>query len=157
MDLGTAHVAAACGALVLGAVVLRLSKGTAWHVRLGRLYVVVMLVVTVPALLVYDTTGAPGPFHVLAVVSLVTVGLGWLSAPRRLRGRSGSVPHASWMLWSYIGLATAGVGQLLNSVWPERSPWPVLLLVAAVTAVGLVLVPRAVRRAERRRVAAPAG
>ena len=152
MDLGTAHVAAACVALVLGAVLLRLGKGSSAHVRLGRVYVVVMLVVTVPALLVYDETGRPGPFHVLAVVSLVTVGLGWSFAPRRRLGaRAGTAPHGSFMLWSYIGLATAGVGQLLTALWPELSPWPVLLLVTLVTAVGFVLVPRAVRRAEQRR------
>ncbi len=38
-----------------------------------------MLAVAVPVLFVYDITGGPGPFHALAVVSLLTTALGWLS------------------------------------------------------------------------------
>jgi hypothetical protein len=46
------------------------------------------------------------------------------------------------MSWSFLGLLTAGLAQGANAAWPARSPWPVLLVVAVLTLLGLVLVPR---------------
>src|SRR5687767_12761310 len=83
MDPALVHVIAAVVSLLLGAAVMLRAKGTRSHVVLGRLFLVGMLLVSLPALLVYDITGGPGVFHVLALVSLVTLALGWLSAPSR--------------------------------------------------------------------------
>lgn len=55
------HVIAAAVSLRLGAAVLLRAKGTGSHVVMGRLYVVGMLLVSLPALLVYDITGALAP------------------------------------------------------------------------------------------------
>lgn len=147
MGLGTAHVVAASIALVVGLAVLARRKGDSWHVRLGRLYVAAMLAVAVPVLFVYDITGRPGPFHVLAVLSLLTTALGWLSVRRRGRSHPGVVPHATFMSWSWIGVLTAGVAQLANHEWPGESPWPVLVVVGVATLAGAVAVPRFVSRA----------
>lgn len=144
MDLGTAHVAAASIAIALGAVVLTRSKGDSVHVLLGRLYLISMLVVLLPVLFLYDESGRPGPFHALAVVSLVTTALGWRAGRERRRAAVGR--HAAFMAWSWIGVVTAGLAQLANVAWPEHSPWPVLAVVAAATAVGAVAVPRSVSR-----------
>ena len=142
MDLGGLHIAAACAALVVGPVVLVGPKGGTLHVALGRVFVALMLLANVPVLFLYEATGRPGPFHVLAVVSLATTGLGWLSRPRspRSRGRLGA--HAAAMTWSWIGVATAGLAQLANRQWPEQAPWPVVTVVGVASAVGLALVPR---------------
>lgn len=145
MDLGTAHVAAASVAIALGAVVLTRSKGDSVHVLLGRVYLAAMVVVLVPVLFLYDESGRPGPFHALAVVSLVTTGLGWSAGRERARSAVGR--HAALMTWSWIGVVTAGLAQLANGIWPEHSPWPVLAVVAAATAIGAVAVPRSVSRA----------
>ncbi len=152
MDLGTAHVVAASAALARGLVVLVRRKGDAWHVRLGRLYMATMLAVAAPVLFVYEDTGRPGPFHALAVVSIVTTGLGWLSLQgrRRVRGGRAVQAHASFMTWSWIGVVTAGLAQFANREWPEQSPWPVLIVVALATATGAVCVPRFVTRELRR-------
>lgn len=147
MDLGTAHVVAASVALTLGLVVLVRRKGDSWHVRLGRLYVVVILAVAVPVLFVYNITGRPGPFHVLAVVSLVTTALGWLSVRRGGRSRRGVAAHATFMAWSWVGVLTAGLAQAADHQWPEESPWPVLAVVGLATLTGAVAVPRLVSRA----------
>lgn len=147
MDLGTAHVVAASVALALGLIVLARRKGDIWHVRLGRLYVATMLVVALPVLFVYDITGRPGPFHVLAVVSLFTTALGWLHVRRRGHTGLGVVAHATFMAWSWIGVLTAGLAQLANHEWPELSPWPVLAVVAVATLTGAVAVPRFVAQA----------
>lgn len=149
MDLGTAHVAAAAAALVLGLAVLARRKGDRWHVGLGRVYVVAMLAVSVPVLFVYEMTGGPGPFHVLAVVSLLTTGLGWAAVRRRGPARSRVVAHGTLMVWSWIGVVTAGLAQLANHAWPQASPWPVLAVVAGATALGALAVPRFVARMSR--------
>lgn len=142
MDIGGLHVAAALVALAVGLVVLRRRKGGAWHVALGRLFLVSMALVIVPVLFRYEDSGGPGPFHVLAVVSLVTTTLGQLSLRRRPRGSGAVAGHASFMTWSWIGVVTAGLAQLANRQWPEQSPWPVVATVALATALGLLCVPR---------------
>ena len=146
MDLGTAHVVAASAALALGLVVLGRRKGDRRHVWLGRLYVATMLAVAVPVLFVHDITGRPGPFHALAVVSLLTTGLGWLSARRRGHSRPGVVAHATFMAWSWVGVVTAGLAQLANHRWPQESPWPVLGVVGVATLIAASVVPRLVAR-----------
>ena len=145
MDWGDLHIAAAIAALVVGPVVLAGRKGGTLHVALGRVFVTLLLLTNVPVLFLYEATGWPGPFHVLAVISLVTTGLGWLSVRRASRGpRSGAriEAHAALMTWSWIGVATAGLAQLANRQLPEQSPWPVLVVVGLASAVGLTLVPR---------------
>lgn len=147
MDLGTAHVVAASIALALGLTLLARRKGDSWHIRIGWLYLATMLTVTVPVLFVYDSTGRPGPFHVLAIVSILITALGWSSVRRRGHFRSGVMAHATFMAWSWIGVLTAGVAQLANYEWPRESPWPVLLVVGVATLSGAVAVPRFVSRA----------
>jgi hypothetical protein len=54
------------------------------------------------------------------------------------------------MTWSWIGVVTAGLAQVANREWPEQSSWPVLIVVAVVTATAAVCVPRFVTRELRR-------
>lgn len=149
--MGGLHVLAACVALALGLTVLVRRKGGSWHVALGRIYLAVMLTVNLPVVFLYGATGRPGPFHVLAVISVLTTSLGWWCLHGRRRDSRGLQAHASFMTWSWIGVATAGLAQLANQQWPEQSPGPVLLVVALATAIGLVCVPRYVSRQLRRR------
>lgn len=154
--MGGLHVAAAFISLVLGVTVLVRRKGGTTHVALGRLYVVAILAVNLPVLVRYEATGGPGPFHVLAVVSLVTTALGWLFMNRGRTERT-VAGHASLMTWSWIGVATAGLAQAANQQWPAQSPWPVITVVAVATASGLAVVPRYVSRQLRRRKHSSAG
>ena len=142
MVLGGLHVAAACTALAVGSAVLLRRKGGTAHVALGRVFLAAMVLVDVPALLLYEATGGPGPFHVLAVVSLGTTALGWLSVRRGPGSWGGVAAHAAFMTWSWIGVVTAGLAQLANQLWPARSPWPVLAVVALASAAGSAWVPR---------------
>jgi uncharacterized membrane protein len=142
VDVGALHVAAACAGLAVGLVVLVRRKGGPWHIALGRVFLASMILVNLPVLVLYEDTGRPGPFHLLAVVSLVTTTLGWVSLRRRPRGRSAIAAHASFMTWSWIGVATAGLAQFGNREWPEHSPWPVAVVVGLATVIGLVWVPR---------------
>ena len=149
-DMGRAHVVAACIAMAVGVAVLVRRKGDSRHVGLGYLYVAAMLVVNLSVLGMYEATGQPGPFHVLAAFSIVTTGLGWLSLQRRGRAGRALEAHASFMTWSWIGVLTAGLAQAANHQWPEQSPWPVVFMVGLATATGSVYVPRFVARQLRR-------
>lgn len=146
MAIGALHVVAACAGLGVGLVVLVRRKGGASHVAVGRVFLALMVLVNLPVLFLYEDSGRPGPFHGLAVVSLVTTTLGWLSMRRRPRGRSALAAHGAFMTWSWIGVATAGLAQLGNRLWSEQAPWPVVAVVAVATGVGLITVPRYVSR-----------
>lgn len=142
--LGNAHVVAATTALVLAVLVLWLAKGTSRHRALGLAYVCALTTGNFAALLVRQQSGAVGPFHLLAVVSLLTITGGLATAPRR---RHGSVTaHARFMLWSVLGLTAAGLAQLTNAALPGQKPWPVLLVTLASIATGVLAVPPSVDR-----------
>lgn len=149
--MGGLHVAAAGISLAVGITTLVRRKGGSGHVALGRLYLAAILGVNLPVLFLYDATGGPGPFHVLAVLSVVTTTCGWLAMRGHRRGHNSIWAHASFMTWSWIGVATAGLAQLANQQWPEQSPWPVVSVVAAATVIGLACVPRYVSRQVRLR------
>lgn len=134
---GPLHVAAAVCAVLIGAWVLQRSKGTWLHVRAGRVYGASMLLVNVAALATSDQTGRLGAFHILAMVSLLTVGAGWGSMLfSRSRAVSDLARHAYFMTWSYIGLTAAGIAQLASLAWPQWEPWPVIVSSGLVISVG---------------------
>ena len=139
---GVVHVVCAALALIVATVVFVQRKGTAKHVRLGRAYVVLLLVLNVSAALV--PSEGIGPFHVLAVVSLLTVAAGWSLSPRRLKQDR---PHAILMVWSVAGVVAAGLAQPATGRAPEAAPWPVVLPTALVVAVAALATVRLGRRA----------
>ena len=138
-DLGGLHVTAAVLALAAAGLVLVRTKGTTAHVRLGRVYVVLLVLADVIALLTYHDSAGPGPFHVLAVVSLATLTAAVLWSPRRRRGSRQT--HGILMIWSVAGLVGAGLAQGATAALPEAAPWPTLAATAAVC----VLAARATR------------
>jgi uncharacterized membrane protein len=125
--LGSLHVAAAMLALVVAVIVLVRIKGTTAHVRLGRVYVVALVLVDVFALLTYRQ--GVGPFHLLAVISLATLTAGLVWSPRR---RGSKQAHGIWMIWSVAGLVGAGLAQGATAALPEASPWPTVTTTAGV-------------------------
>jgi uncharacterized membrane protein len=145
----TGHVAAACSALAAGVVVLLVPKGRQPHRVAGTVYVCALVVVNVAALSLHreDTFGV---FHALAVVSLVTLGVGL--TPLLLGRRSPEVlaVHAYCMTWSYAGLVAAGCGQLAAAVGEDAGAWMVPAGIAATlticAAVIFVKVPQTLER-----------
>ena len=107
------HTALGATALATGAAVLMRPKGTRAHRWTGRVYAASMVALCGLAFGLRDSTPffeGFGPFHIAAVVSLVTVALGVEAAWRKRPGWAGW--HLSWMVWSYIGLVMATGGHL---------------------------------------------
>ncbi len=110
--LGTIHIILAITALAVGAAVIFQGKGGRRHRFLGYLYCIALLLVNLSVLFVYNDSEGPGPFHILAILSLATLSAGFFSAYFRKPKHVWMNRHAYFMSWSYVGLVAAGVGQL---------------------------------------------
>ena len=110
--LGTLHVVFAIMALIIGAAVAFRRKGDQMHRILGYFYAISLFLVNVSALSVYEEAVGMGPFHVLAVISLVTLISGFIPAFLHRPVSRWLILHAYFMSWSYVGLVAAGVAQI---------------------------------------------
>ncbi|MGQ4276136.1 DUF2306 domain-containing protein [Pseudidiomarina sp. E22-M8] len=148
--LGWLHITLAIACLVIGAAVFLRSKGGYLHHVLGYLYSTALLLVNVSALFVYQESGVYGAFHVLAVVSLITLSAGFIPAVLRRPRLWWMELHAYFMSWSYVGLVAAGVSQLATLYFPLSPMVVVLLPSAALIVTGALLihtrVPRIIAR-----------
>lgn len=112
--LGITHVIFAIAALIFGAVVACRPKGNRKHRITGYFYAISLLLVNVSALSVYEDLPVMGPFHVLALVSLLTLTAGLTPAVLRWPVSWWLGLHGYFMSWSYVGLVAAGVAQLVT-------------------------------------------
>jgi uncharacterized membrane protein len=139
MELAAAvHIAASLLALVSGTAVFLLRKGTPVHRFIGRSYVVAMLATNVTALLVYRLTGAFGPFHAAALVSLATVIPAFAAAYRRRPGWLQR--HYFLMAFSYVGLVAAAVSEVATRAFVAPFWAAVAIASLAVLVAGAALV-----------------
>jgi len=106
------HIAAAVLAMVLGAMVLLRRKGDIAHKRFGYAYALCMLLVNATAFGMYKLFGSFGPFHIAAIVSLLTLAAGLRAALRNKRRPNWLVTHLTYMYWSVIGLYAAFFSEL---------------------------------------------
>jgi uncharacterized membrane protein len=119
------HLAAAVGALIVGALLMARRKGTFSHRTLGWSFVVLLGAAALTSAFIRDT-GMPNiagytPIHLLTVVTAVFLPLGVLHA------RRGNVQdHRRTMTWLYIGacivagLFTLVPGRFLgNLLWHQ--------------------------------------
>ena len=137
---GAIHLTFAVLALTFGLGMVLLRKGTRRHRRIGWIYVISMLGLNATALMIYRLFGVFGPFHVAALLSLLTVIFG-IIAPLRRRPRSNWVEHhAYWMSWSYVGLLAAAVSEVTTRVPASPFWWLVFGSTLLVIAVGRYLI-----------------
>jgi uncharacterized membrane protein len=106
-----AHTTFAVASLVLGAVVLSLTKGTERHRVLGMLYVLSMFGLNVTALSIYRLFGGFGVFHALAVLSLAGLLAGFAAAFLKRPRHAWLEYHYLGMGWSYVGLCAAAAAE----------------------------------------------
>lgn len=129
------HIVCSIAALAIGALVILNPKGTPRHRVFGYIYIASLFGVNVSALSVYQQSVDGGPFHVLAVVSLMTLVAAVVPVLIKRPVASWLRLHAYFINWSYVGLVGAGIGQLGAMLFSG----PVYLFVGLpiVTAVGI--------------------
>lgn len=144
-NLGIIHTALAVIALASGIAIFTITKGSTRHRMIGYGYVVSMVGLNVTALMIYRLFNRFGPFHVLAVISLITLATGFVPAFTK-RPKSGWLDqHYRGMLWSYVGLVAAAASEFLTRV-PlfHQSGWAfavaVLIASGVIVSVGGVII-----------------
>lgn len=138
--LGLAHLVTALLAIVIGAIVILTKKGTRRHKWIGRCYVGMMLAVNLTAFLIYELFGGFGLFHWMALISLLTVLIGYWASRRRLPGWK--VWHAYFMSGSYVGLVAALAAETLTRYISLPFFASVGVVSIAVTFLGIALMMR---------------
>ena len=105
------HTLVGCIALLAGPLVFALPKGTQRHRRAGWVYTGSMVLLCGSSFGLYGTTpnfDGFGAFHVMAILSLLTVLAGLVPVLLRRRFPGHWFPlHYHFMLWSYVGLIMA--------------------------------------------------
>ncbi len=146
----TIHTVAGIVALICGAWNLLSRKGTRRHRLVGWLYAVAMYVLIATSFFIYELFGQFGAFHVLAIVSGVTLSLALYFPLRRDRYPGWLVHHYFWMGYAYVGLVMA-TGSHLFDYFP-RLPFAAgaFLFWGVPFIVGTILIQR-----QRKRVLAP--
>ena len=143
---GLVHALLGVAALILGLAVLLRRKGTGVHRRLGQGYVLTMVLLNATALMIYDLYGRFGPFHVASIISLATVGGGFVPAYLRRPPGAWIHLHARFMCWSYVGLVAAFVSEVAVRVPGVGFGYAVIVATAVVVAGGAFLIYRRVPR-----------
>lgn len=112
-----------------------------------------MVCLNVTALAIYRLTGAFNVFHLLALISLATLLIGFTSVRRRHSMRRWLWRHYQYMCWSYVGLLAATINEASVRIAPLRqftaSTGPALPLVAS---LGLVIVSGLIIRGSQDRI-----
>jgi len=116
---GGLHTFFACLALISGTIILFLKKGTFLHRKTGYVYVCAMLLMNGTAFTIYRLFQGPGIFHLLSVVSLLTLGAGLYPVWFRARAGNWRHRHAKFMAWSLIGLYAALVSEIATRLLPK--------------------------------------
>jgi uncharacterized membrane protein len=143
---GLIHALFGIAALILGLAVVLRKKGTRVHRRIGQGYVLSMVLLNGTALMIYDLYGRVGPFHVASVLSLATVGAGFVPVYLRRPVSSWMELHATFMCWSYVGLLAAFLSEVAVRV-PGLGFGPaVIAATVLVVAGGAVLIHTRVPR-----------
>lgn len=153
--IGAVHFVFSLLAIVLGAVVILLPKGTRWHRSWGHGYAWSMTGVVVTSFVMYNLTGRITPFHAAALVAGLTIAAGMGTVLLRKPRKDWLHVHAELMAWSYVGLIAAFVAEsatrfimpaMADSLSRSQSWQMFWALVAggslAVVAVGRMLIKR---------------
>jgi uncharacterized membrane protein YjjB (DUF3815 family) len=107
-----------------------------------------MVVLNGTALMIYELFGGFGPFHWMALASLLVTLVGYL--PARSKPAGWMPRHAYFMTGSYVGLVAATVAEVASRVPDWSFGWSVFISSVVVTVVGVcwmrVRIPRILAR-----------
>jgi uncharacterized membrane protein len=150
--LGWVHVVFGIVALMTGSGVLLLRKGTRWHRTLGHFYLSAMIGLNVTALFIYRLFGDFGPFHWMAVASLITLLVGMVPVfTRRPKGRWLEL-HGAFISGSYVGLVAATASEITGRApgTGEFVGLSVAITTVVIISIGVYLIQRNLNKAIRR-------
>ena len=112
--IGITHLAASLLALVFGTLVLYLPKGTRRHKSMGYWYFAAMVTVLATAFMIYNLYGRFGLFHIMALVSSISLLGGIVPMWTRWPAKNYFHYHVAFMYWSVIGLYAAFFAEVLT-------------------------------------------
>lgn len=143
--VATTHTILGFTSLLFGAMVLLRPKGTPYHILIGRLYIVSMVVLCLTSFGMFEMFGGFGIFHVAAIFSLFSIAAGLGAALFRRRIRGWIYWHYQFMAWSYIGLLGATSNEAFVHIGPlnaiaEANRNVPLLSLAAIFICGAIYV-----------------
>lgn len=114
-------------ALLVGAYIFFIKKGTSKHKILGYIYSLSMLALIVSSFWIFELWGSFGIYHIMSLVSFITLMIG-LSFPLLFRHLSyWYIQHYIWMSYSYVGLLMAG-GSHIFRLFPDTPSWILMLI-----------------------------
>lgn len=142
--LGWMHVIFGLAALLAGTAVIFKRKGTRWHRTLGHFYLTSMIALNLTGLFIFNLFGTFGPFHWLALASLLTLIMGMIPVFRRRPQGQWLQRHAAFMNGSYVGLVAATAAEVTSRIpGTEELFGPVVAITSfAVMAIGAYLIQR---------------
>ena len=117
-------------ALIFGAFVFPMIKGTRLHKVLGYLYAVALLATNLTAFGLYHLTGHFGLFHVAAIVSFLTLLAALIPVITRRPKKSWLNLHYKYTSWSYVGLLAAALSEAAVRL-PRAPLWPAVTIGSA--------------------------
>lgn len=144
--IGGIHAALALACIAIGAVQLMQPKRGASHRARGYFYVYAMLVADATALLLYRFTGSFNMFHVGALANLACVLAAIVPMLQTPRPPNWKLRHYYFTSWSYVGLMSAGLTELIVrtiTLGSRAQGWTVsAIMTVLVTAIGYILIER---------------
>jgi hypothetical protein len=92
-----------------------------------------MLLLNLTAFQIYHLFGRFGPFHILAIMSLICLVGGIVPAFMRKQIKNWIYWHYYFMNWSVVGLYAAFWAELLTRTLPMGQFWPIVIGATSVT------------------------
>lgn len=114
--IGLIHLISSLFALIFGAMVLIMKKGTKRHKQIGYAYVLSMAILLATAFMIYRLFNGWGIFHYATIASLVTTALGMIPVWTKKPTNTWGFRHFSFMYWSVIGLYAAFASEVLTRI-----------------------------------------
>lgn len=136
---GLFHVIMALVAMITGTIVIIKSKGTRLHVAIGYTYFFSMLTMNLSSFMLYGLLGHFGPFHVAAIISLLTLLGGMIPIFFRKKITAWQRVHGTFMYYSVVGLYAAFFSEILTRIPGQSFSGMVILASVGVTIMGVIL------------------
>lgn len=111
---GMVHFIFSVLSMILGAVVLYMLKGNTLHKRIGYAYFICMIGVNITSFMIYRLFDGFGIFHIMAVISSISLIGGMIPAIVRKPKNDWVQIHFSFMYWSVVGLYAAFISEVMT-------------------------------------------